>query len=64
MYTAEKNGNIKAKVPNPAVDSNLLCEILSWNREDISVDDIIERLRVRTVPIGYTPHSWAIGNIY
>ena len=49
----DKNGNIKAQVPNPAVDISLLHEILSWTREGASCDDVIERLRVRTVPPGY-----------
>lgn len=62
-YVADKNGSIKAQVPNPAVDANLLCEILSWNREGASIDDVVERLRVRTVPSGYKAHSWTIGNI-
>ena len=51
------------KLSNPAVDSDLLCEILSWNKEGISVDDVIERLRVQIVPSGYTPHTWTIDNI-
>ena len=63
MSTADKNVNIKAEVPNPAVDVNLLCEILTWNRQGIPFDGVIERLRIRTVPSGYTPHSWTIGNI-
>ena len=45
-YTADENGNVKAQAPNRVVDSDLLCEILSWNKEGISVDDVIEQLRV------------------
>ena len=44
-YTADENGKVKAQVPNPALDSDSLYEILSWNKEGISVD-VIERLRV------------------
>ena len=58
---ADSNGNVKAEVPNPAVDPGLLREILSWNRQGASVDDVIERLRVCTVPSGYTTHNWIIG---
>jgi len=54
----DKNGNIKAEVPNPAVDSGLLCEILSWTKENASCDDVIEWLRTCTVPSGYTYHNW------
>jgi len=57
----DKNENIKAQVPNPAVDISLLREILSWTREGASCDDVIERLRVRTVPSGYTYHNWIDG---
>jgi len=58
---SDKNGNVKAEIPNPAVDVDLLREMLSWKRKGASFDDIVERLRIRTVPSGYVPHNWIEG---
>ena len=55
------NGNIRAEVPNPAVDIDLLREILSWTKGGASCDGVIERLRIRTVPSGYAYHNWIDG---
>ena len=43
--------------------SELLGEIDSWYTEGATIDDVIERLRLRlhTVPPGYTIHSWIEG---
>jgi hypothetical protein len=47
--------------PNPAVGAALLKEILLWKLEGCSNDDVITRLRQRTVPEGYTIHPWIAG---
>ncbi len=40
----------------------LLCEILLWRAvQSLSWEDIISRLRLRTVPAGYTYHAWKAG---
>ena len=57
----DKNGNIKVEVSNPAVDNSLLREILSWTRGGASSDDVIEWLRIRTVPSDYAYHNWIDG---
>ncbi len=52
--------------PTPCVSPLLLCEIHSWRHcgasgDDVSSgDDVIDRLRVRCVSTGYTPHPWSI----
>jgi len=43
------------------MDEGLLREVLSWKRGGASFDDIVERLRIRTVPSGYVPHNWIEG---
>ena len=56
------DSTVQAKLPNPAVSTHLLMEIMKWKEEDAQEDDIT-RLRPRTVPIGYTPTTWIlIGN--
>ena len=55
------NGSVEPLVANSAVSSTLLMTILSWLTENCSMDDIIVRLRQRTVPSGYTIHTWIPG---
>lgn len=52
---------IKAEVPNPAVTTTLLKEIKEWTTEGAKLDDIVTRLRQRTVPTGYVIHNWDQG---
>ena len=62
-FIGDVNGNnIKAQIANPAVKHNLLTEILSWNQEGTTIDDVVARLRIRTVPPGHTIHNWIDGN--
>ena len=39
-------------------------EILNWKKENLSWEDILSRLRPRTVPPGYTYHPWKQGMIH
>ena len=55
------NGTIVASEPNPAVSEALLKEVLLWKIEGCTDDDVIIRLRQRTVPAGYKFHSWIAG---
>jgi len=50
-----------AEEKNPAVSKDLLQEVSHWRNEGIEWGDIICRLRVRTVPFGYTPSPWRPG---
>lgn len=56
-----KDGSISAKRPNTAVSEELLKEISSWRDEGATDKDVLTRLRLRTVPEGYTYHSWNPG---
>jgi len=51
--SVDDNGKIIATVTNPAVSSALLQEGYQWNKEGAIIDDIIERLRLCTVPSEY-----------
>ena len=41
---------------------NLLTEILSWNQEGTTIDDVVVHLRIHTVLPGYIIHNWIDGN--
>ena len=55
------NGTITAKIHNPAVESTLLQQIYLWIEAGATLDDVIERLRLQTVPPGNTIHNWTEG---
>ena len=55
------DGEVVAQVPNSAVCMDLLKEIRDWKAEKASELNVLTRLRQRTVPSGYTPHSWQAG---
>ena len=63
FHTDVEDGNITAVLSNPAVTVGLLSEIKSWYAEGATVNDVVERLRLRTVPCGYTIHSWTEGAV-
>ena len=62
LFSVLPNGMIVASEPNPAVSATLLKEILLWKLEGCSNDDVIIRLRQRTVPEGYKFHQWITGD--
>ena len=51
--TGNKDGDVTAVLLNPAISVELL-EIKKWYAEGATIDDVIERLRLRTVPLGYS----------
>ena len=55
------DGSITAECPNPAVPECVLREVLEWKISGVATDDVIDRLRVRTVPPGYPIHPWIHG---
>lgn len=57
IYTAYADGVVIAEVPNPAVSADILKDVLLWKVAGATFDDIIVRLRQRTVPSGYTYHT-------
>lgn len=63
FHIDNKDGIITAVLSNPAITPGLLSEIKSWYEEGATVDDVVERLRLRMVPPGYTIHSWIEGTV-
>jgi hypothetical protein len=63
MLTPEvcPNGQVEAVLSNPAVPAALLTEISLWLSQGLQWNDIISRLRPRTVPPGYAYNSWKPG---
>lgn len=55
------DGTLVAEHPNCAVPGSLLKEIWEWHQSGASHSDILSRLRVRTVPQGYTFSPWNPG---
>ena len=52
------DGSIHAVTQNPAVPISTLQDILNWKRTGLSEEDVVDRLRPRTVPAGYPCHKW------
>ena len=53
-YLGLADGTVSAAIPNPAVSTELLGEILDWQEKGATVKDVCTRLRQRTVPPGYS----------
>ena len=61
-YPGNANGIFTARVPNNAVSQDLLAALIhGWITAGASMDDVVERLRLRTVPTGYAIHNWING---
>ena len=61
LILANPDGSITALVKNDAVEPSLLKEILYWKVEHCTDQDVIARLRQRTVPAGYKYTTWQPG---
>ena len=48
---------VTACARNDAVHSVLLNQIYGWVTAGATLDDVIERLRLKTVPTGYSIHN-------
>ena len=57
-FSGNADGTISAERKNPAVPITLVSEILSWKEQGASMEDIVDRLRPRTVPPGYPYTTW------
>ena len=55
------DGSIVSLQPTPSESPALLREIHLWREAGASEDDVVDRLRTRCVPTGYTPHLWNSG---
>ena len=60
--TVAKDGKVTAKVKNPAVTEEVLKSVYSWMMEVTIREDIIIRLRQKTVPSGNSYHYWSQGS--
>ena len=61
------DGTIQAELDTGCIPQSVLQEIWLLRRQEIDFKDIVERLRPRTVPTGYTYHNWTPGmvaNVY
>ena len=61
IILATCDGDVNAKLPNPAVTKALLERILALKEAGKSENDIISILRADTVPSGYKVHQWIPG---
>ncbi|XP_065892094.1 uncharacterized protein [Dysidea avara] len=57
----DENGAITALLPNHAISPELLGDLNKWKSEGANLDDVIEWLRLQTVPPGYEIHTWTEG---
>ena len=55
------DGSFTATIPNVAVGNTLLEQINGWIKVGVKEDDVIDRLRLKTVPSSYTYHTWTEG---
>ena len=58
FFLGTSSGDVIAEEHNPAVPRELLAEVLSLRKDGILMEDIVSRLRSRTVPSGYPYHPW------
>ena len=56
-----EDGTITAVLPCKCISNDLLQEILIQQENGMIFTDIIDRLRPRTVPSGYSYHRWNTG---
>ena len=64
LFILGENGTVTALLPHHAVSPELLSELSKWNSEGASLNDVVERLRLRTVPPGYEIHTWIEGIVF
>ncbi len=63
VNAALSDDTIVATEPSSCVDASLLKEIHTWEKSGANFTDIVERLRHRCVPQGYTPTPWSSGTV-
>jgi len=60
-FAGVSHGVIHTKKPNPVVSQDMLRFILTLQAIGESLSTIIDLLRLKTVPPGYTPYTWVEG---
>ena len=58
------DGTVVAEIKTAAVSSALIEEIHSWRQAGATSLDVIDRLRLRCVPPGFSPEPWMPGILY
>jgi len=62
IFTGKQHdGTIIPELVNPAVPQHIISEIHTWTRCGATMQDVVDRLRPRTVPPGYVFHTWKAG---
>lgn len=62
LFIVNSNGTVTAILPNPAMCTEVLTEVLEWKSAGLKDIDIINNLRSRTVPPGYQYQTWKQGD--
>ena len=57
-FLGTSTGDVVGEEHNCVVPREVLCEVLLLKRNGMTMEDIVSRLRCRTVPSGYPIHSW------
>ena len=55
------DGTVTMEHPSPAIPVAVLKEIMEWKAQGATNADVVDRLRPRTVPPGYSVHPWTAG---
>ena len=61
LLCVDENGAITTLLPNHAISPELLGDLNKWKSEGANLDDVIEWLRLQTVPPSYQIHTWTEG---
>ena len=57
------DGSLVGECANPAVPASILHDVGKWRLEGATMEDAIERLRLRTVPSGHKFTAWSPGRL-
>ena len=60
----QRDSTIIPELANPAVPQLILSVVHNWREHGATMEDIVDRLRPRTVSHGYVFHTWRAGKRY
>lgn len=63
LSTRRPDGTIVLKRDNPVVPSAVLNDVYLWMSQGATFEDVVDRLRPRTVSRGYTYSCWKPGTV-